>query len=36
MDYREKIMELIRKIDDADILERIYCLTVYLYIYKTE
>lgn len=34
--YREKIIELVDKIENLKILKRIYQLTEYLYIHKKE
>jgi len=34
VDYKEKIIEMVEKINDKDILKRIYELAQYLYIHK--
>lgn len=35
IDYKKKTIELLEKIEQEDILKRIYRLTKYLYIYRT-
>lgn len=34
IDYKKRTIELLEKIEQEDILKRIYCLTEYLYIYR--
>jgi hypothetical protein len=34
MTYKEKLLEIIPKFEDEKLLERIYRLVVYLYVYK--
>ena len=36
MNYKQKIIELIEKIENQEVLKRIYQLAEYLYIHKKE